>query len=123
MEARRSQRVAEALREELGELVGFELTDPRLGNVDVVEVLVTPDLRLARVRVAVRGDAAELEQSIRVLTQARSFLRRQLAVRLELPRIPDLDFEPDLAPELSGRLGSILRRVRKGRPREGGEGA
>src|SRR5215470_15282994 len=38
MDERRTARVAEAVREELAELIGFELNDPRLTGVDVTQV-------------------------------------------------------------------------------------
>jgi ribosome-binding factor A len=47
MDARRSERVAEALREELEELITGELTDPRIEVTSVIEVLVAPDARTA----------------------------------------------------------------------------
>ena len=37
MDERRTLRVSEAVREELAELIGFELDDPRLAAVDVTE--------------------------------------------------------------------------------------
>jgi hypothetical protein len=42
-----SARVTEAIREELSEIIGFELSDPRLGAVDVVSVALAPGSRLA----------------------------------------------------------------------------
>jgi ribosome-binding factor A len=111
MNERRAQRVSEALREELTELIGYEMDDPRLSSVDVTDVLLSPDLRQARVLVT--GDAGTLE----VLEGARHFLRRQLARRLRLFRVPDLHFEAgaEVAPD---RIETLLKRVRKGRPRE-----
>ena len=50
MDEIRFQRVAEAVREEISELISYEMTDPRVADVVVTEVLVSPDLRKARVR-------------------------------------------------------------------------
>ena len=56
MDERRTLRVSEAVREELTEIIGFELDDPRLLDVDVTEVHVSPDSRHATVKIAARGD-------------------------------------------------------------------
>ena len=122
MDQHRSGRVSEAIREELSEIIAFEMADPRIGLVDVTEVLVSPDMRHARVRLHLTGDEADRENTLRALGGARHFLRRELAVRVRLFRVPELHFEADLETGSSGRLEHLLKRTRRGRPRESGEG-
>ena len=121
MDARRSQRVSQRMLEELAEIVAYEMSDPRLGPVSVTEVHVSPDLRLARVLVALAGQEAERKAALAALDGARAFLRRLLAERLGLFRVPDLHFEADVEGR-GDRLEALLRRIRKGRPREAGKG-
>ncbi len=45
MDNHRAGRVSEALREELGEMIAYELSDPRIGEAVVTEVLVSPDMQ------------------------------------------------------------------------------
>jgi ribosome-binding factor A len=118
MDERRSKRVSETLRVELTEMIGYELTDPRLEGVEVLDVHVSPDMRLASIQVAGRGDAARHAEMLVALDHAKSFLKRELAIRLEIPRIPDLRFEINASPHLDPRMNSLLRRIRKGRPRD-----
>ncbi|MGA8029707.1 MAG: 30S ribosome-binding factor RbfA [Bryobacteraceae bacterium] len=118
MDNHRAQRVSEALREELGEMIAYELSDPRIGDAVVTEVLVSPDMRHAQVRLHLSSDASEQEQSIRALDGARHFLRRRLAERLSLYRLPELHFEPDLSSAVTGRMEHLLKRARRGRPRD-----
>ena len=117
MDSHRSERVAEALREELEEIVNYELSDSRISFLSVTEVLLAPDLRHALVRVSLGGDASEQRASLHALSNARHYVRRLLASRLDLYRVPDLRFESDVAVEGSARLGRLLKRIRKGRPR------
>ena len=116
MDEHRTERVSQAMREELGEIIGYEMTDPRLAAIQVVAVHVSPDLRHAQVMLTL--DAKEDQQeTLRALEGARGFLRRQLAARLDLHRTPDLHFA--LEPMAAGvRLGRLMQRVRKGRPRD-----
>ena len=118
MDTHRSKRVSEALREELGELIAYELTDPRIGDATVTEVLVSPDMRHAQIRLHLSPDASEQRDTIQALDGARHFLRRQLAERLSLYRVPELHFEADVAGDGNGRMEYLLKRVRRGRPRD-----
>jgi ribosome-binding factor A len=117
MDTHRAERVSEALREELGEMIAYELSDPRIGEAVVTEVLVSPDMRHAQVRLHLAEDSQEQLQTIRALDGARHFLRRQLAERLNLFRVPELHFEAD-APTATAKIEHLLKRIRRGRPRD-----
>jgi ribosome-binding factor A len=117
MDSHRNERVSEALREELGELIAYELTDPRIGDATVTEVLLSPDMRHAQVRLHLSDESAGQEETIRALDGARHFLRRQLAERLSMYRIPELHFETDVSAP-AGRVDHLLKRIRRGRPRD-----
>ena len=71
MDPRRSERLSEALRDELEELIGYELTDPRIDVAGVAEVLLTPDGKHARVRLNLNGDRAWQEQTLDALDHAK----------------------------------------------------
>jgi len=118
MEARRNQRVAESLREELTELIGLELVDPRLDGVTVTEIHLSPDSRVASVRLAIPGDMDRQKQALAAIDGAKGFIKKQLAARLDIFRVPDLRFEADLAPTVSDRVPYLMRKIRKGRPRD-----
>ena len=115
MDPHRTERLSEALREELAELIAYEMADPRVVDVTVSEVIVSPDKRHAQVRIGLTagGDTAP---ALAALDHARGFLRRQLSQRLETYRIPELHFEPDVSATLGGRMEALLKRIRKGRP-------
>jgi len=113
----RTERISEALREELSELVGYELTDPRVALASVTEVQVSPDKKHAFVRVSIPPDG-DKKTTLAALEHAGNFLRKELALRLGLFRVPELHFETDIATDLGGRMEQLLKRVKKGRPRE-----
>ncbi|HEX4748282.1 MAG TPA: 30S ribosome-binding factor RbfA [Bryobacteraceae bacterium] len=124
MDSHRAQRISEALREELSELIAYELSDPRIHDAAVTEVLVSPDKRRAQVRLHFQEAAKDQQQeTIAALDGARHFLRRQLAERLNLFRVPELHFEADVNSSENGRMENLLKRIRRGRPRDAGETA
>ena len=73
MDERRTLRVSEAVKEELTEIIGFEMDDPRLLEVDVTDVQVSPDSRHAAVKVSLRGDAKRQKHALAALEHARAF--------------------------------------------------
>jgi ribosome-binding factor A len=117
MDERRTERVSEAVREELSELIGFETSDPRLQIVQVMEAHVSPDGRQANVRVALRGTEKECREALKALDGARHYLRHELAVRLSLRNVPELNFHQDKNPDVEGRIDFLLKRAKKSRGR------
>jgi len=117
MDPRRSERLSEALREELEELVSYELSDPRIHITGIAEVLISPDARTARVRVITGGDAQSQRETLEALGRARGFIRRVLTHRVDVFRLPELHFEAAMPAEMTGRVPQLLKRIRRGRPR------
>jgi ribosome-binding factor A len=117
MDERRTLRVSEAVREELSEIIGFEMSDPRVLEVAVTEVQVSPDGRHANIKVAVRGDERRQRESLAALDHARHFLRHELGARLSLRLVPELHFERDRNPDADSRIEFLIKRAKKSRGR------
>jgi ribosome-binding factor A len=115
MDEHRSLRVSEAVREELSEIIGFELSDPRLISVNVTGVAVSPDSRHAIIKVSLGSTAQEQKAAMAALEHARNYLRHELASRLNLRKIPELHFEPDCWPDAAARVEILLKRAKKKR--------
>jgi ribosome-binding factor A len=115
MDERRTLRVSEAVKEELAELVGFEMDDPRLATVGVTEASVSPDARYAHIKVAAGGNERERRDALAALEHASHYLRRELATRLALRRVPELHFELDRHAGADSRIDFLLKRAKKSR--------
>jgi ribosome-binding factor A len=118
MDVRRILRVSEAVKEELYEIIGFELEDPRLLEVEVTDVQVSPDSRHAAVKVSLPVDLRKRTQALAALEHASGYLRQELASRLQLRHVPELHFEQDKNPDVESRVDFLLRRARKSRARD-----
>jgi ribosome-binding factor A len=116
MEEHRAQRVSEAVREELAELIGFEMDDPRLASVNVTGADVSSDMRVAHIKVAISG--GDERKALEALEHAKGFLKHELASRLNLRRVPDLHFSADTHPDAESRIEFLLRRAKRTRARE-----
>jgi ribosome-binding factor A len=116
MEEHRARRVSEAVKEELAELIGFEMDDPRLASVNVTSADVSSDMRIAHVKVSVEGGAEK--KALEALEHAKGFLKHELAARLNLRRVPDLHFSADTDPDVESRIDFLLRRAKRTKARD-----
>lgn len=108
---RRPERVAEQLREEIIEIVGYELDDPRLIAVTVTDVRVSDDKRDAKVYVTVQGSETAIREAMKALHNAENFVRGQLALSLNLHHAPHIHFVRDTIEEKAGRVDEILQKL------------
>ena len=105
------------MREELSELIRFEASDPRLTGVEVSSVVIAPDMSRADVLVSLPQGSEARQQALEGLIHAKGYLRKQLAGRIELFRMPELRFVPDSEQVTDRPIGKLLRRARRGRPK------
>ncbi|MBA2495164.1 MAG: 30S ribosome-binding factor RbfA [Acidobacteria bacterium] len=106
---RRPERLAEVLRAEITEIVGYELDDPRLIAVTVTDVRVSDNLREAKVFVIVQGDEKETKEALKALQNAATFVRQQVALDLDLRHAPILNFVRDTVEENAIRVEELLK--------------
>ncbi len=119
----RPDRIGDQLRMELSDLLAREVHDPGIGFVTLTRVEVTPDLQHARVYYTSLGQDAARRQTDRALHRAAPFLRRQVAHRLRLRRVPEIDFTFDEGIEAQDRVEQLLREIREQEPHPVGDGA
>src|SRR5437016_13049791 len=110
---RRPERVADILREEIAQIVGYELEDPRLTMVTVTDVRLADDLRDASIFVTVEGDEKEHDQALRALRHAAPYVRKQLGFALNLRHTPALHFVRDTVEEEAERVDALLGKIGK----------
>ncbi len=108
---RRPERLAEVLRAEVTEIVGYEMDDPRLLGVTVTDVRVSENLREAKVYVVVEGSENEIKEALKALQNAATFVRQQVALSLDLRRAPLINFVRDTVEENAARVQQLLEEI------------
>ncbi len=116
---RRTERVADVLRDEISQIVGYELEDPRLTAVTVTDVRLSSDKKTARVYVTVRGDEQEHKEALSALKHAAPYVRKQLGLSLNLPRTPEIHFVRDRIEEEGERVDQLLDEIEREWERQG----
>lgn len=109
MPSRRIAKVNRAILEALSAAILFELRDPRVKNVTILNVETTDDLKASKVRVGVRGDAKVQSLTLHGLESSRGFLQSRIADRLETRYTPILKFvlEPNWLDHLTATSQSF----------------
>lgn len=113
MDYKRSDRVADLLREEIAELLHRRVKDPRLARVTISSVEVSADLRHAKVYYCFIGGEQEAEPIARGLAKATGFLKIQLGKRVRLKRLPDLHFHYDTSFDYASKIDRLLRKLNR----------
>ena len=108
----RPERLAEAIKKEVSELLTEELKDPRIGFVSITSVEVSKDLRYASIFASVFGEPAERKASLEALQKAQGFIRGELAKRIRLRYTPEITFKLDESIERGSRLIALMNEVR-----------
>lgn len=103
--------MAEVLREEITEIVGFELDDPRVMSVTVTDVRVSENMRDAKVFVLVEGTEPQKKEAMKALQHAATFVKQQVALNLNLRHAPHLHFARDTVEENAARIDRLLKEV------------
>jgi ribosome-binding factor A len=107
--SQRTDRLDSQIRAELAGLLQHEMKDPRLGFATITRVETARDLGTAKVWVSIMGTDEEQARTMRALSDAAPWLRRQLGERLTLRHVPQLVIRHDESIEAGDRVLRILR--------------
>jgi ribosome-binding factor A len=106
----RPARVGDRIRQELSDLLARgAVHDPGIGFITLTRVTVSADLQVARVFYTSLGDEAARRETAKALARATPFLRRQIGSRLQLRRVPEMEFRFDESIGHQDRIEQILR--------------
>ncbi len=101
-----TRRLGEQLREKLGYILLFEVSDPRLDLVTLTGVEVSIDRSFARVFVSCDGD--RYDEVLEALASAKGRIRSLLARSLDWRVTPELDFRIDRSTDEAERIARAL---------------
>ena len=104
----RSRRIAEQIQRELSDIIRLELKDPRVGMITIIDVEVTQDQAHAKVFFTSLGDASRVADTTVGLQHAAGFLRSELAHRMKLRIVPQLQFKFDESVERGIHLSQLI---------------
>jgi ribosome-binding factor A len=107
----RQEKLGELIAAELSDLLRNRVKDPRVGFASITRVEVSGDLRHAKVFVSVMGTPEEQAETMKGLRNATGYLRHELAERIVLRYMPEINFRLDTSIEEGARILELIRQV------------
>ena len=110
----KNTRINMEVQRELSQIIRSEIKDPRIHPLtSVVAVEVTPDLKYCKAYISVLGDEETGKATIEGLRSAASFVRRELAHRVNLRNTPEIKFILDQSIEYGVNMSKLIDEVTK----------
>lgn len=110
----KNTRINMEVQRELSQIICSEIKDPRIHPLtSVVAVEVTPDLKYCKAYISVLGDEEAGKATIEGLRSAASFVRRELAHRVNLRNTPEIKFILDQSIEYGVNMSKLIDEVTK----------
>jgi ribosome-binding factor A len=119
----RIKRVEELYQRELAQIMAYEMSDPRIKMVTATRVTISKDLRDATIFISVLSDdLEEQEQTVAALNAAKGYIKRVLASRIVLKRLPDPYFKLDHSVEKAFQLFKVMSQIQEEDAAKGEDG-
>ena len=113
MPSERLNRVAEAIKVEVAQILQQELKDPRIGFITVTSVRITADLQHATVYFSLLDGHGDLAKTESGLKSSAGFIRKLIGERLRLRVTPELHFKSDPSIVENIRISKLLSDLNK----------
>jgi ribosome-binding factor A len=91
----RAERIADRIREELSEMLIQNVSDPRLSGISITGVRIDRELAYAEVYFSALEGSERAKEILDGFKHAQGFLRRELALRVDIRTFPRLRFHYD----------------------------
>ena len=109
---RRANRVGDLILREIADLLMTRVKDPRVKKTTVTGIVVSNDLRYAKVFYSLIGSEQEIMEAQKGLESATGFIKREIGLRMDLKYIPDIVFRHDPSLAEGDHMEKLLQRLK-----------
>lgn len=109
----RGQKIAEAIKNAVAEIILEDLADPKLGFVTITATKISNDYKKAILYFTTFGEGVEKKEILQHLNHAANFIRSHLKQKVTLRYLPELVFEIDTLLEEEQKIGRLLDTLNK----------
>jgi ribosome-binding factor A len=109
----RPEKVAEEIKHKLNSAMSKDLMELHLGLVTISKVMMSPDLRIAKVYVTFLGNKEPIEKCMDRINFRKKHIRFLLAKHLTVKYIPELNFYYDDTLDYADKISKLLNEVKK----------
>ncbi len=109
----RMEKVAEEIKHRLNTAMTKDLADLNAGLITISRVIMSPDLKLAKVYVSFLGNKEPAEKLIERINFRKPHIRYMLGRQITMKYTPDLIFYFDDTMEYADKINKLLNEVKK----------
>jgi len=114
----RINKINQAVKREVGEILQQELRDPRVEFVTITAAEVSRDLQRAWIYYSVLGDEAKTKAAQQALNSATGLVRKLVGQRVRMRYTPQIEFVLDKSIAYSMRIEATIERIKSEQPKD-----
>ena len=97
LDFKRSDRISDLIKQEISNILFFEVKDPRVKGITILKVELSSDMKMSYIFFSSENSFNDLEtnETLEGLEKAKGFIRRKLSNHLNLRRTPEIIFKKE----------------------------
>lgn len=110
----RMERIDLEMKNSLSVIIS-QMNDKRLSNsfITISEVKTSPDLYNSRISISFFNEEKNNKEILKVLNDSKGYIRKELANKIRIKRIPDLFFVEDKTDQNANRVEELLAQIKQ----------
>jgi ribosome-binding factor A len=114
----RTEKVAEEIKHQIAGVLSRDLAEPDLGLVTVTRVVISADLKLAKIYLSFLGNRQSVTDCIEKINFRKGNIKMHLGSKLRLKYTPEIYFYHDDTSEYADKIERIIKTFRKANDEE-----
>jgi len=112
----RTERVSEEIKHKISSVLSKDLSELQLGLVTVTKVIMSRDLKTAKIFLSFLGNKEPAEEGIVKINARKGIIRMHLSSKIYLRSMPDLYFYYDDSMEYASKINELIEKIHKDKP-------
>jgi ribosome-binding factor A len=109
----RTDKVAEEIKHRMNSAMSRDIMDLNGGLITISKVIMSPDLKLAKIYVSFLGNKEPIETLIERINERKKHIRFLLGKQLSLKYVPEIIFYYDDTMDYADKINKLLNEVKK----------
>ncbi len=118
---KRAVMIGDQLLREMADLLMRKVNDPRIKGATLTGIDLSDNLRNAKVYYSVLGDEEDIIRTQAGLDSAKGFIKREVALRVDLKYMPEIFFMHDPSLEKGNSMDKLFEKIRLDESTDAGE--
>jgi ribosome-binding factor A len=107
----RTERVASLVKEQLGMMFLREYRDPAYGLITIMDVQMTPDLRIAKIYVSIFGNEIVKKRTLDMLEEQKPHIRQFIGSHIRIKFTPTVQLYMDDTLDKVDRIEQLIKKT------------